>query len=163
VYHWHQGRLQTSEPVSLADSQPREGVWVFGCGQASLSEERFHFQAHREQRSFPGYELAVAGGGPRLKESRPDPNVLDSESGQPQREMMMVRWPFRRDRKCQPLGEDPNDFASPNPRVIDKTGLTGKYDFTLRFPYESCQFAAANSMLPGAPDRTDAPAGVPNI
>ncbi len=38
----------------------------------------------------------------------------------------------------QSMGEDVNDFASPKPRVIDKTGLTGKYDFTSEFSCERC-------------------------
>lgn len=48
--------------------------------------------------------------------------------------------------------------------MIDKTGLTEKYDLTLRFLCESCQFAAANGNAPfGPPNRTDAPDEVPNI
>ena len=47
--------------------------------------------------------------------------------------------------------------------MIDKTGLTGKYDFTFRFSCESCLFGAANGTLSGPPNRTDAPDGVPNI
>src|SRR5215813_10271544 len=39
----------------------------------NLLRERFHLQIHREKRNFPGYELVVADGGPKLKESRPDP------------------------------------------------------------------------------------------
>jgi uncharacterized protein (TIGR03435 family) len=34
---------------------------------------------------------------------------------------------------AQSLGENMNDFASRKPRVIDRTGLTGAYDFTLEF------------------------------
>src|SRR5277367_126520 len=41
----------------------------------SLMEERFHLEVHVEKRNFPGYELVVAEGGPKLKESVRDPNV----------------------------------------------------------------------------------------
>jgi uncharacterized protein (TIGR03435 family) len=158
-----------------------------------LLEERFHLEAHRERRNFPGYELVVADGGPKMTESRPDSNAVDSDSPQmpkrnadgalalppgPQmftslgRGMVIVQAqekPINDLVKvlgrqiAQSLGEDPNDFASPKPRVIDKTGLTGKYDFALRFSCEGCQFGAANGMLSGPPNRTDAPDGVPNI
>jgi uncharacterized protein (TIGR03435 family) len=159
----------------------------------NLLAERFHLEAHRERRNFPGYELVVADGGPKLNESRPDPNFVDSDSTQmpkrnadgalalpprPQmftslgRGMVIVQAqekPINDLVKvlgrqiAQSLGEDPNDFASPKPRVIDKTCLTGKFDFTLRFSCEGCQFSAANGMLSGPPNRTDAPDGVPNI
>jgi uncharacterized protein (TIGR03435 family) len=158
-----------------------------------LLEERFHLEAHRERRNFPGYELVVADGGLKMTESRPDPNAVESDSTQmpkrnadgalalppgPQmftslgRGMVIVQAqekPINDLVKvlgrqiAQSLGEDPNDFASPKPRVIDKTNLTGKYDFTLRFSCEGCQFGAANGMLSGPPNRTDAPDGVPNI
>ena len=48
----------------------------------NLLEERFHLEAHREKRNFPGYELVVADGLPKLRESRPDPNFVDSDSPQ---------------------------------------------------------------------------------
>jgi uncharacterized protein (TIGR03435 family) len=168
----------------------------------NLLGERFHLEAHRERRNFPGYELAVADGGPKLKESRPDPNVVDSDASQMLKRNDASQMPKRNADGAlalppgpqmftslgrgmvivqaqekpisdlvrvlgrliaQSLGEDPNDFASPKPRVIDKTRLTGKYDFTLRFSCESCQFAAANGMLSGPPNRTDAPESAPNI
>lgn len=64
----------------------------------------------------------------------------------------------------QSLGEDPNDYASPKARVIDRTGLTGTYDFTLHFSCELCQFAATNgSMAPPPPPPADSPGGEPSI
>jgi uncharacterized protein (TIGR03435 family) len=55
------------------------------------------------------------------------------------------------------LGEDANDFASKKPRVIDKTGLTGKYDFTIEFSCEGCRGLGANmAMANGAADSSPA-------
>jgi len=64
----------------------------------------------------------------------------------------------------QSLGEDPNDFASPKSRVLDGTGLTGIYDFILRFSCELCPFAATNGAV-GPPSRApaDSPTGEPSI
>jgi uncharacterized protein (TIGR03435 family) len=45
---------------------------------------------------------------------------------------------------AQSLGENMNDFASRKPRVIDKTGLSGTYDFTLEFSCEGCIGMSAN-------------------
>jgi uncharacterized protein (TIGR03435 family) len=65
----------------------------------------------------------------------------------------------------QSLGENPNDFASPKARVIDRTGLTGTYNFSFRFSCELCQFAAVNGAmpLPPPPQPTDSPGGEPSI
>src|SRR5277367_3257067 len=41
----------------------------------NLLIERFHLKVHRETRNFAGYELVVAKGGPKLKESSSDPSA----------------------------------------------------------------------------------------
>ena len=38
----------------------------------NLLTERFHLILHHETKAFPGYQLVVANGGPKLKESSPD-------------------------------------------------------------------------------------------
>src|SRR5277367_5419254 len=58
---------------------------------------------------------------------------------------------------AQSLGENMSDFASRKPRVIDKTGLTGKYNFTIEFSCEGCGgvgaiMATTNGGLGGAVD-----------
>jgi uncharacterized protein (TIGR03435 family) len=146
-----------------------------------LLRERFHLQIHREKRNFPGYELVIAEGGPKLKESAPDPNGVALGVGNfPKRDAagMFVLPPGpqmytslgwevitvqARQKPIgdlvkvmgrminQSLGENPNDWASPKSRVTDRTGLTGTYDFTLRFACELCQFAAANGAMPAIP------------
>ena len=69
---------------------------------------------------------------------------------------------------AQSLGENINDFASPKPRVLDRTGLVGTYDFTLTFSCEGCQFGETNKgNTNGAsgppPTPTDSPSGLPDI
>jgi hypothetical protein len=60
------------------------------------------------------------------------------------------------------IGDPALSWPSAKPRVIDKTGLTGKYDLTLRFSCGNYQFGAASGMLSGPPNRRDAPDGIPN-
>jgi len=176
-----------------ATMSPNTTQAEFQLMMRNLLEKRFHLQAHSERRNFPGYELTVADGGPKLKASRPDPNVVDSDASQiPKRdaggalilppgpqmlttlgqdiEIVQVQQKPISDLVrvmgrmiAQSLGENPNDFASLKPRVIDKTRLTGNYDFTLRFSCEFCQFAGVNANSFGPPNRTDAPNDVPNI
>ena len=152
-----------------------------------LLQERFHLVIHRERRNFPGYELLVAEGGAKLKESKPDPAgvALDpTQLGKKNAEGMVVLPPGPQLLESlgwgviivqvqqkpigdlvkimgrminQSLGENPNDYASPKARVLDRTSLTGTYDFTLRFSCELCQFAVTNGALPGPPSPADSP------
>ncbi len=159
-----------------------------------LLQERFHLAIHREKRYFPGYELVVAEGGPKLKDSKPDPDVAELDVSQlPKRNaaglvplppgpqmLASLGWgviivqvqqkPLGDLVKVmgrminQSLGENPNDYASPKARVLDRTGLTGTYDFNLRFSCELCQFAAVNgAVAPPAPLPADSPGGEPSI
>lgn len=164
----------------------------------NLLAERFHLEVHYEKRNFPGYELVVAKGGPKLKESKPDPNFADPDKppapkrnadgtfALPPGPQMLTTLGggliiVRAQEKplgdlvkvmgrmiAQSLGENINDFASPKPRVLDRTGLAGTYDFTLTFSCEGCQFGETNrGNTNGAsgppPTPTDSPSGVPDI
>jgi uncharacterized protein (TIGR03435 family) len=161
----------------------------------SMLADRFHLTVHRETRNFPGYDLVVAKDGPKLKLSKSDPNANIPDSPQhpksgtdgtfilppgPQMLTSLGRGMVRVQAQeksigdlvrgmgsmiAQSLGADPTDFASRKARVIDKTGLTGTYDFTLEFSCEGCRGLGSNLPLPGS-DSTSAsePAsGLPTI
>jgi bla regulator protein blaR1 len=94
--------------------------------QQALLADRFNLKVHFETRDLPVYALVVAKGGPKMAEAKPDEvsrltgtgdgqnNVLE---GQALTMTQLVRSPLLR----------------PDARmVVDQTGLTGKYDFTLR-------------------------------
>jgi uncharacterized protein (TIGR03435 family) len=160
-----------------------------------LMQERFGLRIHREKRNFPGYDLAVAEGGSKLKASTPDPNAVEIDRAHlPKRDgaglvplpvgpqlLTSLGWgvitvqvqqkPLSDFVKVmgrminQSMGENPNDFLSPKARVVDRTGLSGTYDFNLRFSCELCQFAATNgsAALPPPPLPADSPGGEPSI
>ncbi len=116
-----------------------------------LLHERFHLEIHREKRNFPGYELAIAQGGPKLRESRPDPSAAELDPSQLTKKnadgmlvlppgpqlLSSLGWgviivqvqqkPIGDLVKImgrminQSLGENPNDYASPKARVLDRT------------------------------------------
>jgi uncharacterized protein (TIGR03435 family) len=118
----------------------------------NLLAERFHLTLHREKKEMQGYELTVAKGGAKLKESAPDavePPV--PQSGPPKRDangrpvlagpgllmniQMTAKGPMAlMAAKSQPLSQLvqalSNQLKMP---VVDKTGLTGKYDFDVEF------------------------------
>jgi len=110
--------------------------------------DRFTLKFHREGKDFSIYVLEVARSGPKLKESSApasDPSQLIS-TVYPQR----IHLPARN----ATIG----DFASLLQRalldrpVVDKTGLTGRYDFDLDWAPDETQFGGE---VPVAP--SDAP------
>ncbi len=92
----------------------------------SLLEERFKLKVHRETRLEQVYELVVAKGGPKLKPS--------AGPGADGREGIFARGFGGLAVTNQPIQSLAGILSQRLGRsVIDKTGLTGKYDFELSF------------------------------
>ena len=102
--------------------------------------ERFGLVAHRETRELPVYAMSVAKGGPKLKEFVFDPAVPASarRGGGVQMSMGMIAAhectiPYFLSMLSRQLGRT----------VIDRTGLTGNYDFTLRWSPDNSATSAS--------------------
>jgi uncharacterized protein (TIGR03435 family) len=92
--------------------------------QQSLLEDRFQLKAHFETREMPVYELVTAKGGSKLKEPS-DPT---------KRGFAMSASVFRGSATIHALIDMLECNADIGGReVIDKTGLTGTYDFSLKW------------------------------
>ena len=114
----------------------------------SLLSDRFKLTFHREQKVFSIYQLELASGGPKLKPSTAapdDPPQLIS-TVYPQRIVLPAR------------NVNMGDLASLLQRaildrpVVNKTGLSGRYDFDLTWAPDETQL---NGDIPAA--STDAP------
>jgi uncharacterized protein (TIGR03435 family) len=117
----------------------------------NLLADRFKLAFHREQKEFSIYELEVAKGGPKLKPSTaaPDDPAQLISTVYPQRIVLPAR------------NATMGDLASLMQRamldrpVVDKTGLTGRYDFDLEWAPDETQFGgevpAASADAPSAP------------
>ncbi|HTA44199.1 MAG TPA: M56 family metallopeptidase [Bryobacteraceae bacterium] len=134
-----------------------EGMNQLNLMLQSLLQERFKLALHRETRTEQVYELVVAKGGPKLIKSA-GPGA-DSRTG---------IW--NTDRPGEVAGYDvavANLVALVSQRlgapVVDKTGLSAKYDFKLSFMVEPTQQDRA---LFGAPPPEAVPpadSGLPSI
>lgn len=106
----------------------------------TLLAERFQLQLHRETKGeMPVYDLVVAKSGSKLKPSTADsapPANPFTQSG--------PLWGIAFTNKSIP---DFILFLNPNVDrpVIDKTGLTGTYDFTLEFEHNNPDATPVNS------------------
>lgn len=129
--------------------------------------ERFAFKAHIESREFPAYELVVAKGGPKLQEAipaepSPRPGGPGSSEGWPALRpnqpgmasgmsnsggYQLVRLVAQEQTMSALAGFIP---APGNLPVVDKTGLTGKYNF--RFEYTTEPQGAVPDAPPLVPD-----------
>ena len=101
--------------------------------------ERFGLKYHTEKRELPVYALVLAKGGSKLTESKPDQNPPDGPAQGPPKggpgKMMMNPG------RVSASGVTLEFFASAlswqaGRVVVDKTGLTGRYDFNLTWAPE---------------------------
>jgi uncharacterized protein (TIGR03435 family) len=154
-----------------------------------LLAERFHLVLHHETRNFSGYVLSLAKGGPKLKESTPDPNYvtpllhitfnkdgtlqLPATKGATMVGGKGVAHAGYREVSMERLASDlgfmlvrsiGGDATAPLPRVIDRTGLTGIYDFTLDYECLACQSTRTNTATEGrgTPEASE-PAAFPTL
>lgn len=117
-----------------------------------LLEDRFKLTFHREQKEFSIYALEIAKDGPKLAAttfSPSDPSSVGPGMVYPQKIVMPAR------------NATMDDFASLLQRavldrpVVDMTGLTGRYDFSLEWAPDETQFGgelpAASADAPSPP------------
>ncbi len=103
--------------------------------------DRCHLQAHPETRDQPIYALSIAKGGPKLPSAKPndDPEAIFTIGGPGRITGSQSVLPQLVSQLTQALGRT----------VEDRTGLTGKYDFTLTWTPEdqSADSAAGTSLF----------------
>jgi uncharacterized protein (TIGR03435 family) len=107
-----------------------------------LLADRFQLAFHREPKELPAYVLTTAKGGPKLKEAMPadappegSPPLIFVVSPQ------LIRLPGRNATMAE-LASVMQRAALDKP-VLDKTGLSARYDFDLEFTPDESLFGGA--------------------
>jgi uncharacterized protein (TIGR03435 family) len=102
----------------------------------ALLGDRFKLVVHHEIRELPGYALVIAKNGPKLKEATPGdtyPKGFKGLGSEPLLGVLMETGPGVISAQAITMAQLAGSLGGPAGRpVIDKTGLTGKYDFTLK-------------------------------
>src|ERR1700761_7091602 len=114
-----------------------------------LLADRFHLAVHIETKTLPVYDLVIASGGSKLKAAAPDPpppaDASPSDPPPKPRGMMRMR-PGGLELQDLPLSSLITQLSyAVNRTVIDKTGLSGKYDLSLKWTPEDQDPAEASS------------------
>jgi uncharacterized protein (TIGR03435 family) len=117
-----------------------------------LIEDRFQLKVHREMKEMPAYFLSVGKSGLKIRPNSGEPGPL-IRTGRGQ--MTVKKVPMAT--VAQVLS---NTLRRP---VIDKTGLTGEYDFTLEWAPEAGQGTAVGGPPPGTAPDAPAAADGPTI
>jgi uncharacterized protein (TIGR03435 family) len=111
----------------------------------ALLEDRFKLTTHRETRELPAYALVVAPGGPKMTKNDSNPNGLPGLL-------------FRGLGVLPATNATMGDFAGVmqlavlDRPVIDRTGLQGRFDFTLTWTPDETQFASFGVRIPTSTD-----------
>jgi len=128
----------------------------------NLLVERFQMKFHTETREFPAFEMVQAKGGAKLGTEAASRLASDVDSPQLDTEKPgLISWNSmsrghlvtRIRGQRQPVSRLAEILRTAGPRpVVDRTGLTGKYDFAMEFSTELANGAADSAAPSGLPD-----------
>jgi uncharacterized protein (TIGR03435 family) len=118
----------------------------------SLLEERFQLKTHRETRELPVFAFVVAKNGPKLMptvEGRPGPGGLSAGSSKSSTTAAGTEMSG----SGMTISRLTNMLSGPAGRpIIDKTNLSGTYDFVLKFaPVQNLTAAGDSGADSGGP------------
>lgn len=129
----------------------------------SLLADRFKLTLNRETKELPIYALVVAKGGPKLTPTTytpPDPNS-PKPSGPPQNGPQLMLSRGKISAVAAPISGLADILALlpdlGDRLVVDQTGITGKYDFTVEFMQENVTPKGPQSMESAPPPDASAP------
>jgi uncharacterized protein (TIGR03435 family) len=122
----------------------------------ALLNDSFKMQIHSEPREIESYALVVGKNGPRMKEVKPgdpNPDAPKKPDGTPVLGSGVSASPDQMIGQEVPTSILARAITAPAGRpVVDKTGLTGIYDFTLKWTPEWRSAAPSAEGTPDAPD-----------
>jgi uncharacterized protein (TIGR03435 family) len=116
-----------------------------------LLADRFQLKFHFEKRELPVYAITIGKTGAKLIQSQDDPKGLPGWGGGRNPSGMIMT--FRNSPMSQFTAVLQNSMDRP---VVDQTGLSGRYDFTLNFTPDPGQAALLGGPPASAGDNPDA-------
>jgi uncharacterized protein (TIGR03435 family) len=162
------GNSANQDPMKMTEEQRQAMQDRLKQMVQSLLTDRCKLAFHRESKELPVYVLTVAKNGPKLQQAKKDdastamtpPPNADRPGGPrvPHRGGMMRMGRGQLSGQEVPLQFLAESLSEQLGRtVVDKTGLTGAYDFTLMWTPDESQ----GQMFKGPPDGKEAGDGAP--
>jgi uncharacterized protein (TIGR03435 family) len=127
------------DPAIPDTGQPNFGMYSHGPYDTarpvveSILQERFHLKYHHEDRPLPGYGVTLAKDGPKLAEAKDPTAPGGCQAVRDKDNPGRVTTTCTSETIAQFLSLIAGTFRHP---LLDRTGLTKPYDFTLRFSFE---------------------------
>lgn len=106
-----------------------------------LLAERFQLKCHREKRELSIYAITLSKNGPKFLKNEENPNALPGQTGSRNDGRQLRRFT---NNTMSDFALGMQDFL--DRPAVDRTGLTGRYDFALEWTPEDL---AANGANPG--------------
>ena len=139
-------KVSSSDAADLRKQDANQREHEFQLMLRALLADRFKLEVHKEPGEMPAYELVISKNGPKVKEGKSDDPTLPNGWLRMTNGNITAKG-ISMARLAGAVG------AQIKQTVMDKTGLTGTYDFSLEWQPEENQ----NSTLPGSEGSQQAP------
>jgi bla regulator protein BlaR1 len=130
-------KLDESTVAELKKLSPEQQKMERDLMFQNLLADQFKVALHRESRLLPAQVLVIAKNGPKIQPAKPGdsyPNGIKGPDGLPAGPHKFDFGPDGVIVQALPMSFVANNLAAHlGQPVVDRTGLTGDYDFTLRF------------------------------
>jgi uncharacterized protein (TIGR03435 family) len=141
----------------VPDVPGRPNIKQMGDILQKLLVDRFALKFHREQRELPVYAIELAPGGSKMKETTAAANDPQGFGFRGLGDLVV------RNMSMKDFAFGMQSAVTDRP-VVDQTGLTGRFDFTLKWTPDDSQFAQfRGAVAPTPPAAGDNPNAPPSL